>query len=235
MQARLSGWMQKQRRWRQSFRKNYSGNIRRNCLRVINMARTANKSECDPSRIHKRRTKRVRSRKGKLLADLHTWFAAAHENEIAPMIWDVCDAIDAGLSKQMRRGLSGLVLARIRGIYARESLKKEEGGHISVEDAARRLQMTREQTLKRYREGLVVGWRDGRQVRFPVWQFAKHGLLPGMQTVLEAIRQTCRNDDWARMLFFLAKRGSLEGRRPLDLVREGKIAQTLNYVNEYEN
>jgi hypothetical protein len=151
------------------------------------------------------------------------------------MIWDVCDAIDEGLSNQMKKGRSALVLARIRGIYARERLKKEEGGHISVDEAARRLKVSRKETLKRYREGLVIGWRDGSQVRFPAWQFANDGLLPGMQRVLEGLRQTCRNDDWARMLFFLANRGSLEGRRPLDLVRQGKIAQALTYVNEYES
>lgn len=151
------------------------------------------------------------------------------------MIWDVCDAIDGGLSRQMKAGRSALVLARIRGIYARECLKKDEGGHISSREASRRLKVSQEETLKRYREGLLVGWRNGNQVRFPVWQFAKRGLLPGMQRVLEALRKSCRNDDWARMLFFLGSRGSLEGRRPLDLVREGKIKQALNYAYEHEN
>jgi hypothetical protein len=60
------------------------------------------------------------------------------------------------------------------------------------------------------RNGLLVGWRDGKQIRFPVWQFVNGGLLPGMRPVLEELRQTSQNDDWARMLFFLSSRGSLE-------------------------
>lgn len=199
------------------------------------MSRAAIKTESNISRRRRRPAKGTRPAKGELLTHLRTWFATAPENELAPMIWDVCDAIDRGLSRQMKAGRSALVLARIRGIYARDRLKKEEGGHISLDDAARRLKMTRAETLEHYCEGLIVGWRDGKQVRFPVWQFAKGGLLPGMRRVLEALRQTSQNDDWARMLFFLSSRGSLEGRRPLDLVRDGKIKQALNYAYEHEN
>lgn len=199
------------------------------------MPRAARNSASNPSRIPKRRTKRFRPSNSQLLTDLRTWFAAAHENELAPMIWDICDAIDEGLSKQMRSGRSALVLARIRGIYARECLKNDEGGHVSVDEAAHRLQLTRKETLKRYRDGLVIGWRDGRQIRFPIWQFAKRGLLPGMLRVLEGLLRTCQNDDWSRMLFFLASRGSLKGGRTLDLVREGEIEQALNYAYEYES
>ena len=56
-----------------------------------------------------------------------------------------------------------------------------------------------------------------------------------MLRVLEAWLRTCQNDDWSRMLFFLANRGSLKGGRTLDLVREGKIEQALNYAYEYES
>lgn len=162
-------------------------------------------------------------------------FAVAGENEIPPMIWEICDAIDEGLAKQLKGALSGLILARIRGIAARETLKSDEGGHISADKAAQRLKISRAEVMSMYRKSEIIGWREGRQVRFPVWQFSKSGLLPGLQTILEALRPADWNSDWARMLFFLGSLHSLGGKRPLDLLREKRISEILPVASRWED
>lgn len=47
-------------------------------------------------------------------------------------------------------------------------------------------------------------------------------MLDGLEDVLEILNQDERLDTWAKILFFLQEKPSLEGRRPLDLLREGK-------------
>lgn len=162
-------------------------------------------------------------------------FASAGVNEIPKIIWEICTAVDEGIARQLKGPYSALILARIRGISARESMKSAEGGHISVAEAARRLNTSPAQIKELYRNGRIIGWRDGRQVRLPVWQFSRTGLLPGMDTILEALRPTAWNDDWARMLFFLGEVGSLDGRRPLDLLRQKRIEKILPLISKWDD
>jgi hypothetical protein len=60
------------------------------------------------SRMHKRLAKGVRPAKGELLTHLRTWFATAPENELAPMIWDVCNAMVCSLDGAMESRLGFL-------------------------------------------------------------------------------------------------------------------------------
>jgi hypothetical protein len=114
-------------------------------------------------------------------------------------------------------------------------MKAAEGGHISVMNAARRMNITPAEIRKLYRNGRVIGWRERHRLRLPVWQFSKTGLLPGMDTILEALRSTSWDDDWARMLFFLGEVGSLGGKRPLDLIREKRINAVLPLAQKWED
>ena len=121
---------------------------------------------------------------------------------------------------------TGLAMALGRGLLAREQLKMAEGGSYSAEEA--RLQLgglSKEAVLKRYRKGHLLGWREARQnaVRFPAWQFSNGNMLKGLPEVLEVLNRIDWMDDWGRILFFLNPRDSLEGKRPLDLLRNGEI------------
>ncbi len=113
--------------------------------------------------------------------------------------------------------------ARLRGLGVREQLKLEEGGHVSAEEARRFFHNQSKTTLlKHHKAGKLIGWKEGRAFRFPVWQFAEGGgLLPGMEEVLRILAQSPVMDDWGRLLFFLTPRESLSGKRPLDCIREG--------------
>jgi hypothetical protein len=56
-----------------------------------------------------------------------------------------------------------------------------------------------------------------------------------MDTILDALRSTSWDDDWARMLFFLGEVGSLGGKRPLDLLREKRINDVLPLAQKWED
>ena len=120
---------------------------------------------------------------------------------------------------------SGLSVAVLRGMVAREEIKQEEGGSLSAAEAAQRLHISKTAILNRYHAGRVLGWKEARQgaVRMPVWQFQDDDLLPGLTEILAILNQASWMDDWGRIAFFLNRRASLGDRRPLDLLRTSEL------------
>lgn len=108
-----------------------------------------------------------------------------------------------------------------RGIGARAKLAADEGGCVSVEEAARLIGTSKESILRRYRAGKLLGWKAGAEgsLLLPVWQFQ----LKGLTEVLDKLNAPGILDDWGRILFFLATHGALGNRRPLDLLRENRL------------
>ena len=121
-----------------------------------------------------------------------------------------------------------LARAHRRGLSARQQLAEAEGGNGSSDDVARLLQISKTAVLKRLAAGRLLAWREERlrAARFPRWQFNAHGqVLDGLEAVLGILNQDERLDAWAKILFFLQEKPSLNGRRPLDLLREGKLKE----------
>lgn len=121
-----------------------------------------------------------------------------------------------------------LARAHVRGLGARQQLAEAEGGSWSSEDVARLLQISKTAVLKRLAAGRLLAWREERlqAARFPRWQFDEHGqVLAGLEDLLEVLNQDERLDAWGKILFFLQEKPSLGGRRPLDLLREGKLKE----------
>jgi hypothetical protein len=121
-----------------------------------------------------------------------------------------------------------LARAQVRGLGVRQQLAEAEGGSLSSEDVARTLQISKTAVLKRLAAGRLLAWREERlqAARFPRWQFDEHGqVLDGLEEVLELLSQDERLDAWGKMLFFLQEKARLGGRRPLDLLRDGKLKQ----------
>jgi hypothetical protein len=119
---------------------------------------------------------------------------------------------------------TAFVRALARGLPVREAAKQEEGGSISADEAARILGLSKTSVLVRFSKGQILGWRETKQkaVRFPIWQFGEEGMLPGLPEVLDILSQA-ELDDWGRVMFFLNPRNSLEGKRPLDALKEGRL------------
>lgn len=123
-----------------------------------------------------------------------------------------------------------LAAAIARGEVVRQKLAADEGGSVSSAQAARLRKISKATALRRWRRHRLVAWKQGKAVRFPVWQFAGGKMLPGIEEVLQILDS---DDQWRVMLYFLGNRRSLAGRRPLDLLREGKVAEVVAHAKAY--
>jgi excisionase family DNA binding protein len=127
-------------------------------------------------------------------------------------------------AKSPRR--DGLALAMARGLEARQQLAEAEGGSLSSNEVASLLGISKTAVLRRLEAGRLVAWREGRlqAARFPRWQFDRHGrVLSGLERVLTILNRNQRLDAWGKILFFLQIEGTLGNKRPLDLLREGRL------------
>jgi len=134
-----------------------------------------------------------------------------------------------------RKRENRLANAIARGLSARQQLIAEEGGSLSADEAAREIGLSKTAILNRYHHGNIIGWREERQnaVRFPVWQFKDHHVIPGIEETLQVLNKDGRTDDWGRMLFFLQKNRRLNGKRPLDYLRDNKPEPVLVAAQAY--
>ena len=129
-----------------------------------------------------------------------------------------------------------LARAYVRGLEARQQLAEAEGGSLSSEATARLLGISKTAVLKRLEAGRLLAWREERlqAARFPVWQFDERGhVLAGLQEVLAILNQDKRLDTWGKILFFLQEKSSLEGQRPVDLLRAGKVKEVCVAARAY--
>ena len=136
-------------------------------------------------------------------------------------------AFDLSIGGRESRG-DKLARAVVRGLEARQQLAEAEGGSLSSDDVARLLRISKTAVLKRLEAGRLLAWREERlqAARFPRWQFDQHGQVqPGLEDVLAILDQDERLDAWGKILFFLRDKGSRGDRRPLDLLREGKLKE----------
>jgi hypothetical protein len=117
-----------------------------------------------------------------------------------------------------------IVLAR--GILARKELELAEGGSLSAEEFGNALGRTRQGIDYLRREGLLVAWRTTHgKWRYPAWQLtAQGGLLTGLRECLKTLNT---RSEWEPIIFFLSPRESLDGKRPLDLLRVGRFEDAI--------
>lgn len=122
-----------------------------------------------------------------------------------------------------------------RGEPGRQKLKSAEGGSLSADEAAQKLGMSKVAILKRLKAGRLLAWREERQnaYRFPAWQFEANAVLPGLERVLSILQSSRMLDESGLLFFFLSKSRFLNGRRPLDLLREGRVHQVIQAAEGY--
>ena len=124
-----------------------------------------------------------------------------------------------------------LAPAFIRGIEAQHRLIEEHGGTLSAERVAELLGITRQAVDKRRRAGKLIGLNTGRHgYRYPTWQFAESGTLPGLEDVLGVLAP---HDEWMQAAFFLGKNPRLNEITPIEALRAGKLEQVLNAAEMY--
>jgi hypothetical protein len=123
-----------------------------------------------------------------------------------------------------------LTAALLRGSEMKRDMLKAEGGALSAHQLADHLGIT-PQGLGRKRERNRVFWLDvGDGYVYPAFQIGKNGLLHGLREVLDAFTV---DDPWMRVNFMLTGDARLGGKRPIDLLREGKIDDVVTAAAAY--
>ena len=115
-----------------------------------------------------------------------------------------------------------LAAAKLRGLRYREQLLSAEGGTLSSQEVADILGITRQAVDKRRQAEKLIGLSTGRRgYAYPAWQFdPEHGTLPGLETVLDDLRD---HDPWMQVSFMLNSSAFLEDQTPLELLRRGEL------------
>lgn len=189
-----------------------------------------------PATLEKRGGKVKLPSNEKAMVDEFTGVIRKHRNEDPTTLARLLNvAFDLSLGARESRE-DKLARASIRGLEARQQLAEAEGGSLSSEDAARLLRISKTAVFKRLDAGRLLAWREERlqAARFPRWQFDEHGrVLAGLGEVLAILDQDERLDAWGKILFFLQEKSSLGDRRPLDLLREGRLKEVCLAARAY--
>lgn len=122
--------------------------------------------------------------------------------------------------------------ARLRWLRDRERLLAAEGGAVPVSAAMSLLGLKSRQAVQQRRArgrllGLPVG---GSTYLYPVWQFDQQHVLPGLPETLIALEGL---DPWGQAAFLLSGDARLDGVRPLDALRAGRVAEVIAAARHY--
>ncbi|RMH19668.1 MAG: hypothetical protein D6696_10000 [Acidobacteria bacterium] len=124
-----------------------------------------------------------------------------------------------------------LLLAQLRGQQARLALLELEGGTVPATRVAEILGISRQAVNKRRQAGKLLALPLGRHgFAYPVWQLAASGVLPGLEAVLERLRD---HDPWMQARFFLRPNPRLGGATPLAVLRRGDVEAVLEAAAAY--
>ena len=119
------------------------------------------------------------------------------------------------------RPVDPFAAARARGQQMQRDTLAAQGEFLDADTVAARLGIRRDEVESRLQQGLVLGLPlESGGVAFPAWQFTHDGLLPGLETVLEALG--VRNA-WMGAAFFLSGDIRLDGRTPLEALLNGEV------------
>jgi hypothetical protein len=123
---------------------------------------------------------------------------------------------------------------RLRSLGADDELRDAEGGGLSDAEFAARLGLSSRETVRQYRQkGRIFAWlRDARSYRYPAWQIHRKELLPGLAEVLAVLRDKNLHP-LSIISYFITPSDNLEDARPLDLLREGMVAEVLTDAKRY--
>jgi hypothetical protein len=110
--------------------------------------------------------------------------------------------------------------ALARNARHRDELMELAGGALSAGDVGSLLGISRQAVDKRRRAHALLAVRMGGDWGYPRRQFdeANHDVAPGVAKATQALAES---GPWATLDFLLTPDAALEGRSPLDVLREG--------------
>jgi len=109
----------------------------------------------------------------------------------------------------------------LRGKEICENDLKVNGGSFTLAQVESFLGISRQAIDKKVQDDALLAVRGPqRRRRYPVAQFTADGILPGLQDVLKNLPSA---NGWFRFHFLTNTDSHLGGRRPIDLLMDGKI------------
>ena len=123
---------------------------------------------------------------------------------------------------------------RLRSVGVEDEIKNMEGGALSEADFAARLGITSIEMIHNYRKnGKILAFEINPDVLlYPAWQIHRGRLLPGLSDAIAALTQEPRSP-FSIANFFLSGREDLDGKRPLDLLRENRVDEVIADAGRY--
>lgn len=107
-----------------------------------------------------------------------------------------------------------------------------EGGAISESELELHWATAGDEVKNLVASSSIISWKDDSGYQFPLWQFDRDGLiLAGVAEVRRAVRHL---DCWEAMRFFLEPTPSLDGARPLELLRQGQLAAVVRSAQRWK-
>jgi hypothetical protein len=124
--------------------------------------------------------------------------------------------------------------ARLDAVGADDELREAQGGGLTSSEFAKKLGIKSAETIRTYRmNGDIFAWeRDQRNYRYPAWQIYRGKLLPGLGEVLAILREKSL-DALSTVAFFVYPSDDLEGKSPLDFLREKNVEAVIDHANRY--
>ena len=120
-----------------------------------------------------------------------------------------------------------------RGVVARKRLENAEGGSLSSDQVADLLGLSNRQAViyRRETRKLLAYRATPGTWRYPCWQFNERGVLSGVADVLAKLDT---DSGYGAMVYFLSASYSLGSKRPLDLLRDGKVEELVFDASRYQ-
>src|SRR5271165_2608459 len=135
--------------------------------------------------------------------------------------WLVVDEVGQALARKLQEKFSvedSFRLARMRGETAKLEILNEVGPMLGLQQAAGLLSVSKQAVHKRLQNQSLFGIKYQEEIRIPAWQIRDAEVVPGIAGVLKALDTT----DWGKLLFLHTENMQLHGRKPKDLILEGR-------------
>ena len=124
-----------------------------------------------------------------------------------------------------------LIRAKLRGIEHRKRILEKLGGILSAEQVSELIGISRQAVDRRRSQNQLIGLTQGKRgYAYPAFQFENGKTLDGLKEVLDALSG---HDPWMQSIFFANGNDRLNGRIPLDALRQGKTEAVVRAAEAY--
>jgi hypothetical protein len=123
-----------------------------------------------------------------------------------------------------------LKAATYRGLLRRHEMLKAGGGTLTTKQVANFLGLSAEAVDRRRASNQLLAVPRGDGFSYPGFQFDEGKTLPGMEDVLRALSAV---DPLMQLLFFNSANERLDGRTPIEALRQGELERVVEIANIY--